>query len=430
MAVVCIVVTVFAATPIAADELDSPLRVRFSLADGASVTGDLNSWDQTGFDGTFGRRAWSDLAVDDLWRLYRAVMDQDNAAQWINLGRLLLVEDDARNAERAFSRALRLDENAKPRIEQARAAALAELAKQREQQQRAEEQKLNTQHPEAAEYSADPWPMLTAEQQELHADVMRGRAASILDRAGVDARLIETNRFLFYSQMSHAESLRWARLLDRCYDNLAKAVGVDSIGNIFWGKAVVIIHDDYDRFRVTEADTFNHLSPRSVHGLMHPDGPRVFLNVHRDSDDFVFGELLCTLTTYAFLHRHISPRRLPAWAADGLALYATHKAFDLSTVEQSRRPFGLKFIREQPGGVKKLLALDYADEQWPGPERVGPAVGYLLVEMLSRDKSGMFARWVRSVKIGTDWPEALSQVYGASASAVIKRFVQWYRVNN
>lgn len=419
-----------------ADDLEQPLRVRFELVDGAEVAGRITGWDEEGFTGSFGRRSWTDVRPEDVWRLYRTLMDRNSAEQWINLGRVLLLAesdnaDDAReNAEKAFRMAIRLDDDAADAVDAVR-EQVRQIRAQREQRRREiEQEKLDTDNPEGRDYPAEPWPALTDQQQQLNTEVMKGHGRSAMERAGVDATLIETGRFLFYSEMDSADALRWARLLDRCYETLAGVLDLDRAGNIFWGKAVVLAFDDYDRFRLTEAELFKHLSPRSTFGLMHPRDEQVFINTWRNPDEVAFGELLCRLTTYAVLHRHVAPKRLPAWANDGLGYYVSARTFEQSLVEQMKRPFGLRFVREHPEDVPKLLSLDYGDEHWPGPDDIGPSVGYLFVELLLREDARAFAQWVRAVKTGDDWPDALAESYGVSLSNIVQHFVRWYRVND
>ena len=45
--------------------LQNPLRVRFQLSDGIRVAGQMTSCDNEGFDGTFGRRQWTELDASD-----------------------------------------------------------------------------------------------------------------------------------------------------------------------------------------------------------------------------------------------------------------------------------------------------------------------------------------------------------------------------
>ncbi len=79
------------AVALAAGDLDEPRHVRFRLADGVQVSGQMTAWDAGGFDGSFGRRLWTELMADDVWRLYVAVMDQSDASQWVDLGGALLL---------------------------------------------------------------------------------------------------------------------------------------------------------------------------------------------------------------------------------------------------------------------------------------------------------------------------------------------------
>src|SRR5688572_20653451 len=162
---------------LAAGRLEPPLKVRFHLADGIEVRGDLTAWDEGGIDGSFGRRRWTALKADDTWRLYQRVMDQRPAGDWVDLGCVLLQMVDADRdavelAERAFKRAQRLDEAIGPAIEQARLdAAQANCARQEQAAQ-----KLDTASPEARPWPADPWPVLTQPEQQAAVAEMRADA--------------------------------------------------------------------------------------------------------------------------------------------------------------------------------------------------------------------------------------------------------------
>ena len=93
---------------LAAGPLSEPRQVRFRLADGVRVAGALTFWDAEGIDGSFGRRLWVELMPGDAWRLYLSVMDQKDAHQWVDLGRVLLQSEGGDAwAERAFQQAIR-----------------------------------------------------------------------------------------------------------------------------------------------------------------------------------------------------------------------------------------------------------------------------------------------------------------------------------
>ena len=105
--------------------LPKPIEVRTKTAEGAQVRGMLERWDASSFTGTFGTRRWNELAAPELNRVYRMLMDERNLEQWMTLGELLIqAEGGERMSDAAFSRARRLNKDAGPAIEVARARGL------------------------------------------------------------------------------------------------------------------------------------------------------------------------------------------------------------------------------------------------------------------------------------------------------------------
>ena len=199
--------------------------------------------------------------------------------------------------------------------------------------------------------------------------------------------------------------------------------------NLFWGKASIIICADEDQFRLIEAQAFNQMTPRGVLGLCHCMGPRVFVNTFRDPDDQKFSSVLVHETVHGIMHRFITPARLPTWANEGFAEIVANATVRNSTVDQTRRPQGLDYIRNA-GRIDQVMAMNYEDGTWPGENAVGYAVGYLLCDlMLDRNRQG-FADWIKAVKAGKDWREAMAAHYGASAEKVADYAADWYRTND
>jgi hypothetical protein len=131
---------------------------------------------------------------------------------------------------------------------------------------------------------------------------------------------------------------------------------------------------------------------------------------------------------HAFMHRYQTPRRLPPWANEGLAeSIAAEQPYAL--VLEERRPRGVEFVR-QGGQIGAVLAMRYADDSWPGPDEIGRAVGYLVVELMTRERPLSWVRWVNAVKFGADWEDALRQEYGMSAADLAAYATQYYTVND
>lgn len=415
-------------------EAPAPIEVRFRLVDGVRLTGTLTHWDDEGVDGSFGWRAWSSIDYRDVWRILSRVCDQERAADWARMGGVMLVValDQPRAeswADRAFRRAERIDPEASALVADARDRARA-LRREREERRMAEDaERLRTLTPEANEWRADPWPHVTEEEQVEAVATMKADAARMLELAGLDLRPIETDYFLFYSDMPRTESSRWAKQLDTMYARLAEQFGLPEKDNIFWGKAVIFVFNDRDRFRLMEAQAFGQLAPEWASGMCHPQGPKVFVNFYRRPEDTIFAALLVHETVHGFMHRYLTPRRLPTWANEGFADYLASVLFERSPVDLQRREQGLRWIRGG-GDVNAILDLEYADGTWPGEDGIGYNVGYLMVELMIRDRPRDFGAWVDAVKQGMPWEEALQTKFGVDRAALVDAFVRFYRVND
>jgi len=414
--------------------VDEPLPVAFRLRDGVQIRGQLTAWWNEGFDGTFGRRRWQELREGDAWRLYRSLIDEDDAASWVALGRTMLelALDQPRAASRAdvaFRTAERLDPDQADAIQAARDAIERLRLERRAAEAAASEARLRTTDPEAQPWPATPWPPLDDAARAEAIETMCADAKTMLNRAGLALDPHETGFFLLYTDLDDDETARWARELDALYTRLATQFGLDANDNVFWGKAVVFIFADRDRFQLVEADAFDQLVRPTDIAMGHPSEAGVFITAHRATDSDAFASALAHETAHAFLHRYRTPRRLPPWANEGFAHYLATGPDRDSHVERTRRQQGIAFIRSG-GNVNALLDLTYADETWPGPAEVGPAVGYLLVDLMIRERPDGFRRWVDAIKADTPWEQALRNDFGATRGDLVEVFVRYYAVND
>jgi len=419
-------------------ELAEPIRVRFRMIDGVRVTGDATAWSRRWIDGSFGRREWFEIDGRDVWDTYRRLMDIEDARQWVGLGWALLrcaldqeefAERIGGHAERAFSRALDLDPATTEAIAQAR-RDIETLRQEREALRKAiEAEKLRTISPEAGEWRPQPWPDLTHEEQNSAVLTMRVEAAKILDKVSLDLVPVETEYFLFYSDMPRTETAQWARELDKMYARLAEIFDLADGRNIFWGKAVIMVFNDQDRFRLVEAQAFNHLASPWAAGFCHQRGPMVFVNFYRQPNDFDFAAVLVHETVHGFMHRYRTPVRLPTWANEGFAEYVASISFRHSPVDRARREQAVGFVRGG-GNVGTILAMEYQDNTWPGPESIGYSVSYLLVSLMIQDRPRNFGKWVEAVKQGKDWRQALVEDFGTDIGTLVDRFARYFQVND
>ncbi len=413
----------------AAGDLAAPVHVRFGLADGVRVSGELTAWDEEGFDGTFGRRRWDELLAADVWGLWGRLIDAADADQWIAMGRTLLtMPGGSAWAERAFRRALGADPAAGERIEAARASA-EELRRRRdERQDDARRHRLATGSPEGVSWPADPWPDLDEQAWQAAAAEVRADAEEILRRAGVPASPIETQDFLVCSDLQRLEAARWAVHLDKTHRALSRLLGVAEQQRFYWGRAVVFLFAEQDRFRLVEAERFDQLVQRDTVGICHARGPKVFIDLYLASDDDAFADTLVREAVHGFMHRYHSPRKLPAWANEGLALHVAEQVNQGSGLAAGRRREARAFVRAG-GDVPAIMAMSYGEGGWPGPRAIGDAVGALLVEFMIAQRPLQFVAWVGAVKSGKEWVPALAEDYGVPLATLLETFSAWYRVN-
>lgn len=429
--------------------LNKPIAVRFELADGVRVSGEMTSCDIDGFDGSFGRRLWTELALDDAWNLHQRVMDAQSAGDWINLGRVMLLlaptqKPAAAKAETAFRRALQLNAEAKDEIERVKEAVAAMQKAQRDALRRAESEKLTTLSPETGPnmqpgnpWPATIWPVLSEQDQAAAVFTMKADAERTLKQAGATITPVETAHFIVYSELDRARTADWALRLERILTGLEFVLnpGVDPSARKKplqiqpWGKVVVFIWDQQDRFKMVEAESFRHLVPNSAIAVSHFSGPKAFVNCWRDLDDEAFEWALITETVHALMHHCGSPRRLPAWANEGLAELIAARANKFSNLGRDRRKQALEFIRKD-GNVNAILDLKYEDATFPGPDGVGTPVGGLVLELMMNEKPAKLVQWIVKVKIGKDWVAAMKEDYGSPREEVVGIATQFYRVND
>ena len=227
-------------------------------------------------------------------------------------------------------------------------------------------------------WTATPWPTLTDEEQDA-AIAMERHSRELLHRAGFpDAQPIHSEYFLVYSDLNPAMTARITRDLDLMYAQLAKLLGLPGAGgkplNLFWGKASIIICQDEDQFRLIEAQAFNQMTPPGVVGLCHCIGPKVFVNTFHDPDADKFASVLIHETDHGIMHRFITPARLPV--GERGCRMGREPVPAMSTRAADPR------VSTSCGGGQpaEVMAMSYQAGTWPGPNAVGYAVGYILVD--------------------------------------------------
>jgi hypothetical protein len=73
------------------------------------------------------------------------------------------------------------------------------------------------------------------------------------------------------------------------------------------------------------------------------------------------------------------------------------------------------------------MRYNYRDGSWPGPNAIGYAVGYVIVELMIRQQPDRFGAWLRAIKGGKDWEAALVEDFGYTVDQFGARAVDFYK---
>ncbi|RLS86779.1 MAG: hypothetical protein DWI10_10605 [Planctomycetota bacterium] len=415
----------------ASEKLAKPISIKTRLRNGARVNGKVTSFDGEGFEGDastgegFSKTLWCDILPADLAALAAKILDEKQVDDLILKGELLMLLGEGSGSDAAFARALRTDKTAKPLIDAAKIRGENAFINAQHAERIALHTKMSAGIPTTAG-GVPPWPILTRVEHEAATAAMKARVEEICKASGMQPVCVETRYFLLYAATKRDAVQECARSLDAMYEAVLKLFGIPSGLNLFWGKAVILLQPDEEKFRLVEAAGFNSMTPRGVVGLCHQVGPQVFVNIFWSDDQDRFDATLLHETVHGIMHRYHSAARLPAWADEGLCEYIASVSFKSSPVDKERRPQALDYIRSG-GSVADVMRLNYQDGTWPGPNAIGYAVGYAIVELMVRQQADAFGRWIRAVKGGKNWEVALREDFGYTIDAFGQTATDYYR---
>jgi hypothetical protein len=240
---------------------------------------------------------------------------------------------------------------------------------------------------------------------------------------------VETGFFILCGDLPRADMQALGAQLDRMYQRVSSMLAVPDGINLFWGKAVILCFEKQDTFRLAEAAVFKHKASDWLRGICHQQGPKVFISIYRGNDPTEFASTMVHETVHGLVHRYATPLRIPTWANEGFADWVARECVPGSRVDQSRRKQGLEWLRKG-GDPQRVMAMAMEDGTWPGEDSVGYAVSYLMVDLMIADRAPKFGAWVKAVKGGKPWQQALAEDFGVDPARLAASVTQWYRTND
>ncbi len=410
------------------------------VGDAQPISGELVAWsDERLWLREQGREVerevlWMHVPPAQAYDIARRLIDAKSADRWVWLGLTMLDAGDPSLAKRAFDVGARLQPDLTPRVSEAlrmhragedpRGAFRAAPVEEKPTESDGAASKENpgrrgvAPDPRAKGRVGPQWKALTPEQQEKHLEQVRSACAGYLAQAGLKIEPVETEHFVFYSELARSETMRWAGELDKMYHTLIRTLEIPEGTRMFQGKGAIIVFRERDTFIKFEKAAFG-LDATMFGGVNHSRDGYTFTVFYKAPDLQKFNSILIHETVHAFMYRYRSPVGLPTWANEGLADYIAGHLVHYSDEPMKHWHHTRNFVA-QKGNPMDVMRLSYLDGSWPNDDAY--PVSHMLVRFMLKNKPRDFKLWIDDIKDGKDWREALRQRFGVTAEVLASGF--------
>ncbi len=400
------------AWPVAPVTLDKPIPVSARTAADKPLIGRVTNYDADGFSLVVGQKApariaWGDLDAHNVFLVRSQLIKTGDGNGWIELGTDLLgLKDGSEWADRAFTRALRIDPTLKTKIEQAKTAAASPTATGTNGQAAGSLTPSGLGGgPQVVGTTQDRfWGPQSDDDQAAAVKELEAFADETRQTLNLPLTLYETRYFLFYSNLSGSESANWAGLLDRMYARLAELFAVPTGQNIWRGKGLIFVFSsekDYARFE----DQMHHTDAKGTAGLAHCFGDgMVHIAFYRQSDQLQFAHVLVHESVHGFVHRYRSPIFITSWINEGLAETIASELVPDKRMETFIPGLARVGLRDHDGHLGDFFTAEHI-AAWQYP------VAQTLTTFMIRQSKQNYVDFINGIKDGLTWQESMETKY-------------------
>ena len=264
------------------------------------------------------------------------------------------------------------------------------------------------------------WKHLTVEEQEVF---LKNQAKFVEDAKqklkNIPLRQVETQFFIFVTDLNAAEVGGYIAYLDAMYAELCKAFGLPPEKNIWAGKCIVFAFRTKETYFGFEAEVME-VGPAQIantQGLCHqfPNGKVVFAG-YKGNNNF-FGHVLVHETSHGFVHRYLSSARAPSWLNEGMADWLADKVVKGRKIKD----------RQRASAARVKLKNDWNDVL-NIPRITGEQYGIcsVLVEILvARDSGkGQFKKFIDGIKEGHSAQQCLKDHFNITYAELTGIYLQ------
>lgn len=401
--------------------VDPPVTIRITqVADrpGTGLIGELVEYDDRGLTlqvrGERRQFQWIELTPHSAFTARYRLIDQTNGQDWLALGEFAHAVGAPAEAEKALRWALRLAPELAGEVERVRATAPGRLrgpfqSSDDEEEQEDEEEHRQELLADSAELARfQPVSDEQAQRAMSEADEAAERA---MDRLNVNARRLETDHFVVYTDWHPDDDEFLIDALERAYRLVAGEFGIPASENIFVGKLPVYMFDEHGTFMRYAKELDGHAEFReSVAGYYtsHSNGngklvmskPRHVELYGAEAARAVWRRNLTHEFSHAFFARYRSNTFVPRWLNEGLAELIAEKVYP--------RPGALSTAQRIARNNKSISQI-FDDRTLAGPEMY--PVMMTLVQALYDEDAAKFVDYINRIKAGENAQKALRELY-------------------
>lgn len=414
-----------------------PYAVKFETLQGATVQGQITRWDPDGFDitvdGSPRRMTWDELIGQEVYRLRKRLVEMlDVPARkpaFLELVAYFASRDDADAfIDRAFDDAKRYKASTEERAEAVKRSEERRQARN-EHNARIDRARLASGSPEAAPFSSYAWPAQSAEDRAAAVAALKKQATQILSATGRELTPIDANHVLVYSSLGLADGARRATDIELFIEATLPRLGLPRESVPWFGKLVVIVSEDRDRFNLIEASGFRQEARPEETAIAHYDGASAFVHLLKQSDEV--GALPATYraVALALLHVHTSAARLPAWAHEGFADWLVATYGPTKSLDRQLRANGLPQVRSAVGFGAALRSA-YRPREWPFADEATRGAAYIFTSYIAEKHSEAFLAVLKAVKGGEPWETSFARIFKMPVERMAAIAFEYHRMND
>jgi hypothetical protein len=273
----------------------------------------------------------------------------------------------------------------------------------------------------------DPWPHPESEDDHAAALAESRKMSDEVISVLPDAKLYETEHFLFTTNMPPDQVGLYVAYLDKMYEWMFRLYGVPK-GHKVWlgGKAPIFAFLERDQFESFENKYFPDARQAlgtltNVYGLCHQSlRGEVVIACYRGDDPNDFGQMLVHETSHGFIHRYKTKAQLPNWVDEGMADLIGAEMVPASKTVKNRELKAVAQLAQQRslGGLltsPRIQAWQYG------------MASNLNRFLLESNRQG-YVRFIECLKEGMKFEEALRDAYGSTPDEMLTSYARWINV--